>query len=564
MSNKYFPKMFGLMIASVAILVVTTYVVHIHPIASGLLAVLPLAYYHLKYLLPKAKSEEGLAQVAIDSVYYFGFLITVAALSLSALAVGFSGAAASVGTILLQFGTGLLATAYAVVARMHLQSEAVYMSDMSMEAVMDKYVTKSMSLVTNIEAASNQLAIFSQEIVAKTIDASEKVREVAEEKMLDAAEAFSGEISAALEGAKSGVHDLRVLLNNTAFVGERQQYVQSVKETVAVTVDLNKALIDLLAKIKEETSSMQSAVAASTNLGTCLNQFSLELKELAGPKGDLVQSGKSLSRANEVIASVQTTMSTTAASLRDFAATVKDTGPAFKSMHTLTKRTTEQLDALATASGRLGDAVDNVADAAEVSDDFANNLKKLAGIIPTLSASAETLSANIARAGNISQGFDAELAKLPRQIDVIESFGTRVMEAMQRISAETEQALSHSSQLAAYGEGAAKTIDGAHQLLRSADALQATVSSLQRLFAGLGQSVSSMQESLLATSDGMKLKLADSSKFLDDDIRRSSAAAADLTERLNEAMRSIAGYTNEVKPHLPPQPALPIQPTETV
>ncbi|GIZ51110.1 hypothetical protein [Noviherbaspirillum aridicola] len=543
MTKNYFPTMIGAMLTSVVVLLATAFVVPTTPpLVAIVLAILPLAYYHFR-LLSQAKS--GLSQVEIDSVYYFGFLITVAALCISAFVVGAEDAAAHVETVVHQFGTGLIATGYAVVARMHLQSKCVQVNELSMDELMDKYVSKSAELVTNVETASNQLAAFSKEIVAKTIEASELTRRAAEEKMLDVAQGFAEEIADVLASATSGTHELRVLLNNTAFNGERQQYVQSVKNTLAITADLNKALAELTAKTREEIGAVQNAISASSNLGACLNQVSLQIKVLGGPGGDLVQSAQSLGNVNESIADTARIMAGSAASLQEFATAVSDAGPAFKGMRAATKRAADQLETLEAASGRLGGAVEHIAEAAEASDVLARDIRGLSVVMPVLAQHAGNLSAQLEKAGNISSGFGKELSRLPEYAHSVEALNARIAASIESIGREAERGAAQAAKIVAAGESTARTAQDTQRMLDLAAKLDSTVVSLQGAFDALSGSVANAQTTLLSSAEDVKARLATSGRSVEDELHRASAAALQSLERLKAGTDAVTAPVSD-------------------
>ena len=86
----------------------------------GLIAgVLPLLGYY--FALAKKKL---LSQSEIDSVYYFGFLVTVITLVSTAIAIGIATKLPKLNWILLQFGLGLIATGIALFARLMLMTKS--------------------------------------------------------------------------------------------------------------------------------------------------------------------------------------------------------------------------------------------------------------------------------------------------------------------------------------------------------------------------------------------------------------------------------------------------------
>src|SRR4051812_18321375 len=127
-TRPFFPALRNLALLSFAFLIGAT-VLRQPPWIATLGGVAPLVWYHVGYLSPRARA--GLSQSAIDSVYYFGFLITIAALGVSAVSLAASGGKASMDAVAYQFGLGLFATGYAVFARMHLTSISTWLDEQS-------------------------------------------------------------------------------------------------------------------------------------------------------------------------------------------------------------------------------------------------------------------------------------------------------------------------------------------------------------------------------------------------------------------------------------------------
>ncbi|MDO8283186.1 MAG: hypothetical protein Q7U10_11300 [Thermodesulfovibrionia bacterium] len=88
---------------------------HFIPILCGLL---PIAIYHSILL---RKKEPPLTPNEVDSIYYFGFLVTIVILVTTAISMGLKNdSKPDLKAIMLQFGFGLAATGYALFARLQL------------------------------------------------------------------------------------------------------------------------------------------------------------------------------------------------------------------------------------------------------------------------------------------------------------------------------------------------------------------------------------------------------------------------------------------------------------
>jgi len=525
MDNSDFNKMCGLMLLSVALLALTTFVLDWPPILTLPLAIAPLWCYHVKVLLPRVK--DGLPQAAIDSVYYFGFLVTVAALSVSALLVGFRGAAQSMDLVVLHFGTGLFATAYAVVARMHLQSRAAEATEINIEQVMDTYVAKSSELVKNVETASAQLAAFSREIVTRTIEAAELTRLAANEKMLNVAEEFSAHMSETLENARQGVHDFRVVMNSTAFAAERKQYTQSMSETVAATSSLNKVLAELITKTREEVNASQLNITAKTNSALRLGEFASQVQAFAGPKGAMAQSAAALHSITDGMTQATHAIAGTVNGIEQVVANVDDGSAALKTIRTLSKRAADQLDMLTTSSQRAGDVAVHIGDLADSAKVLVRRVKSLDTVIDALSGTTGKLAANLGKAEIASNTFDSDLAKLPNQLKAVETFGARVETSLEVIAAHAEQTLNSSTVLASHSESARKALEGAGKLVDHASTLETTVTSLHKVLGNFAASVADAQYTLVDAAANVRNRLAESGIAQNEEVasRRHTANA---------------------------------------
>lgn len=541
--NKYdFKKMLHLMGWSVGLLVVGAIVIarSSWPTWASWLVMLPgiapLCWYHRKVLLPKA--ESGLPQVAIDSVYYFGFLVTVAALCISALMVGLHGAAASIDTIVMQFSAGLVATGYAVAARLDLQSRGSATSEATLEEVMDKYVHKSIALVDNVEKASQRLSVFSQQIVERTIEAAELTRLAANEKMLGVATQFSDQMGEALESARQGIHEFRVVMNSTAFAAERQQYVDGMKESVHAVRALNAGIADLVTKTQEKVRLTQQDIAASTNLSARLNEFALQVSEVSGPQG-LGASAAWLKASCESVSAAQVALTGATQTLQQLVETVELSGNALEQVRKTGKRATDQFNKLSDTAERVGDASAQIESLAESAKSLARHVQTFDATVETLSGTAEEFAANLEKARTASGVLDASITQLPAQAEAIEAFGARIGRSLEAIAGQAAQATASSETLAASSANASKALDGAVRLGESVTTLEGSVATLQKLFGDLGASVAHAQDAMQETSVEARERFAESAQQLDQDIRRSATSVMAAVERLGEATRAL-------------------------
>ncbi len=105
------------------------------PILVFLGGLLPLVIYHISLSFQKGH----LTQDKVDSVYFFGFLVTLATLGSSAFILSTKGVTA-INTVGVQFALGLLVTGYGLWARITLQSKIS--TDANLDATLNSYIDK--------------------------------------------------------------------------------------------------------------------------------------------------------------------------------------------------------------------------------------------------------------------------------------------------------------------------------------------------------------------------------------------------------------------------------------
>jgi methyl-accepting chemotaxis protein len=411
---------------------------------------------------------------------------------------------------------------------------------------MDKYVHKSIALVENVEQASQRLREFSQQIVERTVEAAELTRLAANEKMLDVATQFSEQMGEALESARQGVHEFRVVMNSTAFAAERQQYIDSVKESVHAVRALNTGIAELVIKTQEKVKLTQQDITASTNLSGRLNEFALQVKELSGSQG-LGASATSLKESCDSVNSAHATLTEATQTLQQLVETVTFSGDSLEQVRKISKRATEQFDKLSDTSQRVGDATAQVESLAESAKNLARHVKTFDAMVETLSGTAEDFVANLEKAHTASSALDARVTQLPAQAEAIEAFGTRIGRSLETIADRAEHATSSSETLAHSSANASRALEGAVRLGDSVTTLEGSVVALHKMFSDLGASVATAQNAMHAASVEARERLAESAQRLDQDIQRSATSVMAVAEQLGEATRAlpVLEQTNE-------------------
>lgn len=118
---------------------------------SGLI---PIVFYHYSLHQQRSSKERKihLTDAEIDSVYYFGFVITLLTLIAAVFTLGLaSSGEIEPQTIGIQFGLGLFVTGYALIGRLHLQ--VTNESDLEPEDAYATYVDRVNSLLGRVDLA---------------------------------------------------------------------------------------------------------------------------------------------------------------------------------------------------------------------------------------------------------------------------------------------------------------------------------------------------------------------------------------------------------------------------
>jgi hypothetical protein len=514
MSHNFFRTLFFCILASMALLSAAT-ILRWNPWMSMAAGVLPLIYYHLIFLKPLAK--KGLTQPAIDSVYYFGFLVTVFALSISAITIAMG--AEDVNVVIHQFGVGLLATGYAVVARMHLSS-LTSNDDLSPELVLDSHLKRSRELVDTLEGASVQMAVFSQTLLSKTKEISDATLNSAETAMRDVARIFSDEMKASLALSREGLSEIRGLVSDTAFISERDELAKTIKATVASSKELNVAFDHFAEKARAASAVTQQSIEHSIALNNSLKTLTLNVAELGGDGGALNTSAVSLNTASKSISDGVVAMGQSIEQIAEMSDAVGTAGITFDRMRSASKKALTQIDDLGTVAEKLDAALLKVVASSEGAHSLAHGLEKVVEVLPGLAASVSLLSVNMDKASELSR-------------------------ALKSISDAVEVAVKQSMKLTESVSQASMGVEGVNALLSGATQLQNTVSSLQAVVSSLAGTVQAAQNAIGDSTTGLKSSIAASTAALELDVKRSSQAASLLTDQLIKVAQGIIDKTKE-------------------
>lgn len=502
----------------------------------------PLVYYHMWYLAPRAL--KGLSQTAIDSVYYFGFLVTISALGVSAVTLSLNGGEAPLTDVAFQFGLGLLATGYAVVARMHLSSISTMVDEASPEAVLDQYIHRSREMVTNVELASTQFVELANTLMLKSQQVAEAAQVSTETTMLQMARRFDEELRGTLASAKQGLTEIRGLVSETSFVEEREALVKSVRFTLESVSNLNKSLDEFAARTKEGAQITYTANASVTSLNDCLATFCGQVSELGGEKGAFHVTANSLLEANSAVVSGARAISEAVSELGEMNGTLSGVGVTFKNIKTLTTKANEQLIGLVESAERLDGATHHILNTANASHALATALDRTAASIPELHERAAALNAGMGSLSTTVSYLDKHLASIPNAASGLTNVSEELKAALQNVAAVLSSANADAQELAGYSAQNAKSLEVVSQAAQQdMSALRMTSETVNSLLIKLATSVTQVQDALENSKGSLRTSITTATASLENDVKRSSEVARQFGERLTDVAQIVIDNT---------------------
>lgn len=500
MNEQYFPKLMKLLGLSAVI-----FILSLTPVAPPFLSVLgigPLVYYHLKILVPATK--HGLSPTGIDSVYYFGFLITVVALAISAIHIASNAEQTSIGTVVLHFGLGLFATGYAVFARMHLNSLATATGLLSEEQIMDRYVQRSAKLVDHIETSTTKLATFATEIIARTAATAEVIQQTAEQNMRRTSEGFAKDIAKILGDVQAALNGIQQLVTDPSTQAARTRFNTELRETYQAASQLNASMGELAKRTAEESQQRVESLAATKNLALYLQDFSRKVQALGAADGAIALSARTLGEVSGGLESSTRTVIRALDELKEVGRLVQDTGPTFVKMRTITKKATEQLETLADVTEHFRTAGENVQFASDASAALNGELGRMRDIFPALSASGKNLTSAFDTAERTTRVLEERIAALPHGLDAVQALRQSMTTALNQVTEDLRNVTEHVRQVRENGTLNVGAVDSANALMAGAARLDDTVASILQRLSDLLEAIGSVNTAIQETSEGLQ------------------------------------------------------------
>jgi hypothetical protein len=217
---------------------------------------LPLIAYHLSLMRARL-----LSSTAIDSIYYFGFLVTIITLVTTAISIGLAETKPDLKWVLLQFALGLVATGYALFARLHLLAKSATSIEVDMVESTEKLTKNIERVVKEFDNAGFQVQAF----VERTEQRLTKVEQDTIAKMDSVSASFEQKLSAAQTSFQEALNkNIEITLSKTS----NTLSVATLKFSGAIS-----SLTEEINRLQREAENISFAIASQR-----ISDFSNEME----------------------------------------------------------------------------------------------------------------------------------------------------------------------------------------------------------------------------------------------------------------------------------------------
>lgn len=506
------------------------------PMALVVAGLLPLVWYHLGILRPLV--SRGAGNDAVDSVYYFGFLVTLGALAFGALGTSLAGGSdVDVKQVVGQFALGLIATGYAIVARLHLSSLGRHEVEASPEQTLDRYVTGSAVLLQNLETAAGALANLSRASVNETArvigDSHAALRLHLETMSNDFARQMELTFQVALRDGK----ELKVVLDAIADQAGSRALVSAAVELREKLESLSQSVQAFAGGALQGAGATQALASASGTFTEHIHGAEDGLRRLGAADGPMHAAAERIAQSSARIAEGSTEIERAMLSLGEVANSSGGVGATLKTLKSVVAKANSSLDALGQTVDRLATSTNAMNDLAGAVERVSDGLEGHASVFPTLSVQASAVTASLKQLAAQASDAGALFAAVPTALQSASIPIDRVASAAQK----AEKAAGDWSDQVAKGGVAVQQLMAAMEDARSLSTSVCALSDgVGKLVARLNATTSDLEQVSSGLNGSLKLAV----QTLDQNVSRSGEAASLFTERLTVVAQKVIDGVN--------------------
>jgi methyl-accepting chemotaxis protein len=382
----YFRWLLLALVISLALILGVTATKGLPPIAA-LAPVAPLVLYHVLFLRPRAKTLPG---SAVDSVYYFGFLVTVGELAATAFKIAGS-EQSGLNAVLYNFGAGLLATGYAVIARLDLQNLAKSATPASTEQALEHYLRRSGVLLDNLDLTIQRFGQLAETALTETQRIAECSREQIEASAKAATSIFADDMRASLKSVRESVDGIRVALSDANFTQEREALSRALRQTVDAAGELASKLLTLSERAEASSGPLQGVGEQMRQLTGSAATLGEELRQLSGESGTLNKVAANMESASLASERAAISAGDACRGVDRLSQAIQGSSEAFDEVRRSTNTISKSFDSLGGACVRLESSVMKLGEALKTSEQFADSLERTGRDLPELTPKLQTL-----------------------------------------------------------------------------------------------------------------------------------------------------------------------------
>lgn len=384
---RFFPRLLACSLISFIALVASMFAPTGARVVLGATALLPLVYYHLGYLHRQISSSADSA--AVDSVYYYGFLITVAALAFSAMSLGFSGEV-DLNSVLVKFGVGLFATGYAVIARMHLQSR-IESTASSVEENEKRYRQRTRELIDDVGEAIASVKTFGETLTDVHTKRSAEVHAL----MLSAARSFQHEFDVTRSAARDSISEIRSTMSEITSAPERAELNKVVAEAATHARKLATSMTVFTKACDGGAERVTAANTAVEDLATSVRQLTFLLSDMSNPGGVVPGMATELRAVTNISAQTARSAHEAVAAASSLTKQLNESQALFAAMRSLGDATAAHFRQLTTTADHIDQALGRLSQSGPTADAFAENLRSATAAIQGVTGEIQTIAGQL-------------------------------------------------------------------------------------------------------------------------------------------------------------------------
>jgi len=540
MTPKYGTVLLSCMLLSFALLAGMT-AWNLDPLQTMVGTVTPLVFYHLFYLTPRAKS--GLSQSAIDSVYYYGFIVTIFALGVSAISLSKSEQISGLKEVGFQFGLGLLATGYAVVARMHLTTITQSQHLVSLEDAMNGIVENSRELATNVELATRQYEEYVRTQARLITELEQASISRIESTILDSTRLFHAAINESVKEAVSGLKEVRDLVADSTLTSERVRLTAALRDTSDGLEVLASQSRQLAAAIVSCSASAESASPTFERLNLHVTTLEQNMQNLGCDDGTMIVAMNQLHKASQQLHEGTSVLGPAIAGMNEIAAVIGGVQPSLKALRAASKRSAEQIETVVATTESLGTIAQRFGSTVEATALLTTNITAVSAALLPLRLEAETLTSSLESAWRTSDAIGHSLSDLNANRTDIRTLSSDAHSALREFSNVVKGVVDSSTEASQQLSQNADSLDAIKNLLRDTGTLHSSVAATRQSVEQFSETIQYLQEEIVNSTRLMKTSVKESADALTRDVKESTEATRLLAGSFVKIAESVIEHT---------------------